>query len=65
MSPSAILALIEGIATAVPSLIALFKTASAGGTVTQAEIDAALSGYAAARAALVAQIAADTPPQAS
>jgi hypothetical protein len=56
MSAAAILELIEGLASAVPSLIALFKSASSGATVTQADIDAALASYTTARAALVAAI---------
>jgi hypothetical protein len=60
MSAEAILALIEGLTTALPALIGLFKTATAGGTVTEAEVTAALGNYSTARAALAAAIAAST-----
>lgn len=56
MSAAAILALIEGLSTAVPSLIGLFKQASSGTPVTPAQVEAALTQYDTARAQLVAEI---------
>lgn len=57
-----ILALIQGAATAIPALLGLFQRASAGETVTEAEVTAALNDYSVARAQLAAAIASQEPP---
>ena len=57
MTAAAILALVEGLAGSVPALLALFNKASAGGTVTTADVSAILSQYGIDRAVFVAAIA--------
>lgn len=53
-----ILQLALGLAQAVPQIMGLFQKAQAGGTVTQADIDATLQQYGVDRAVFAASIAA-------
>ena len=62
MTPAAILAILEGLTEAVPTVLALFTKANAGGTVTTTDVQNALANYDSARAALAAAIAAQSPP---
>lgn len=57
MSPEAILAIIQGLSVALPTLIGLFQKARAGGVVTPADIAAAVNEYDTARQTLLADIA--------
>jgi outer membrane protein TolC len=61
MTAAAILELLQGLVSAVPTLLALFTKAQAGGTVTAADVQAAMASYETARGELVAAIAAQTP----
>jgi outer membrane protein TolC len=58
MTAAAILAILEGLVTAVPEVLGLFTKASAGGTVLASDVQQALAGYETARAALLAAITA-------
>jgi len=58
MTPAAILAILEGLLQAAPTVLSLFQKAQSGGTVTASEVQAAIAGYDTARAELAAAIAA-------
>lgn len=58
MTAAAIIALITGLSSAVPELLALYTRVSAGGTATAADVQAILSKYGVDRAVFVAAIAA-------
>jgi outer membrane protein TolC len=61
VTPAAILELLGGLVQALPTVLALFQKASAGGTVTATDVQNALAGYETARAQLVAAIDAQGP----
>ena len=56
MTAAAILALLEGVLTTAPALLALFQKASSGTPVAASEVNSVLAQYDAARAGLVAAI---------
>lgn len=62
MSAAAILALLDGLLTAAPAVLALFQKAQGGTPVAASEVAAAISNYDTARAALVAAIQAEKAP---
>jgi hypothetical protein len=59
MNPTLILAAINSLIGAVPSLLALYDTIRSGGTVTEVQVTAALAQYETDKAALLADIAAN------
>lgn len=58
MSAAAILALIQGIAGAIPELLSLYDEIKSGQTVTEAQVQAILAKYTTDRVTLVTDIAA-------
>lgn len=58
MNAAAIIALVTGLSSAVPELLALYTKIGATGTATAADVSAILSKYGVDRAVFVAAIAA-------
>jgi hypothetical protein len=59
MNPTLILAAINSLIGAVPELLQLYDEVKSGGTVTEAQVTAALAQYKTDEAALLADIAAN------